>query len=158
LTAVTTPARPARITAARPDDAAGIRALLRAADLPDEDFADHLAHFLVARRNGAVVGAVGFERHGRAALLRSLVVAPAARGAGLGGRLVTRLAEAAARAGAARFFLLTTTAEEFFARRGFRRIERARVPAAIAATREFHSLCPASAVCLTRRVAEAPGS
>ncbi len=147
-----TTSRAARISAARPDDAPAIRALLRAADLPAEDFAEHLAHFLVARRADAVVGAVGFERHARDALLRSLVVAPETRGAGVGGRLVSRLAAAAARTGAKRFYLLTTTAEAFFARRGFRKIPRAEVPAAIAATTEFHNLCPVSAVCMTRAV------
>jgi len=143
------------LAAAGPDDVPAIAALLRAAALPHEDFAAHLAHFLVARRGGRVVGAVGFERHGRSALLRSLVVAPARRGAGLGGRLVRRLATAARRGGIRRFYLLTTTAERFFSKRGFRRIARARVPAAIAATREFHSLCPASAVCMTRALTAA---
>ena len=79
-----------------------IAALLREAELPHEDFAGHLAHFLVVRQAGEVVGAVGFELHGRDALLRSLVVAPALRGAGLGGRLVRRLdAPGAVRGGAA---------------------------------------------------------
>ncbi len=141
------------IAPAAPDDAPAIGALLRTADLPAEDFTDHLAHFLVARRGGAVVGAVGFERHGRAALLRSLVVTPGLRGGGLGGELVRRLAAEARREGVERFYLLTTTAETFFARRGFEKTARAAVPAAIAGTREFQSLCPVSAVCMTRPVA-----
>jgi amino-acid N-acetyltransferase len=143
------------IHAAAPDDAAAIGALLREAELPHEDFAGHLANFLVARRADEVVGAVGFERHGRSALLRSLVVAPALRGHGLGDRLVRRLATVARRKGVTRFYLLTTTAEAFFARRGFKKIGRPAVPAAIAATREFNSLCPASAVCMTGAVAAA---
>jgi len=143
------------LAAAGPDDVPAIAALLRVAALPHEDFAEYLAHFLVARRAGRVVGAVGFERHGRAALLRSLVVAPAWRGAGLGGRLVRRLTAEARRSGIRRFYLLTTTAEMFFAKRGFRKIPRGSVPAAIAATREFNSLCPASAVCMTRALAAA---
>ncbi len=140
------------IASAAPEDVPAIGALLRAADLPAEDFADHLANFLVARSGGAVVGAVGFERHGGAALLRSLVVAPARRGAGLGDALVRRLAAQARRDGVERFYLLTTTAEAFFARRGFAKIPRAEVPAGIAGTAEFRSLCPASAVCLARAV------
>ena len=146
------------ISAAAPEDAAAIAALLREAELPHEDFAGHLANFLVARRAGAVVGAVGFERHGRSALLRSLVVAPALRGHGLGDRLVRRLAAVSRREGVTRFYLLTTTAEAFFARRGFKKIARPAVPAAIAATREFNSLCPVSAVCMTRAVAIAAKS
>ena len=146
---------PTVIAAATAADTAAIGALLRAAGLPAEDFADHLGQFLVARRNGTVVGAVGCERHGADALLRSLVVAPGLRGHGLGGRLVNRLAAAVRRGGGRRFYLLTTTAEAFFTRRGFRRTDRAQVPAAIAATREFRRLCPASAVCMARPVTPA---
>lgn len=155
---VKTVAAPAVISAALPADAAAIAALLRGADLPHRDFAGHLAHFLVVRQAGEVVGAVGLERHGRNALLRSLVVAPAQRGAGLGGRLVRRLEDRARFLGLRRLYLLTTTAEAFFARRGFRRIARGAVPAAIAATREFRSLCPVSAVCMARAVAPAAKS
>lgn len=99
-----------------------------------------------------VVGAVGYERHGNDALLRSLVVAPARRGTGLGDTLVQQLAEVAAADGVGQFYLLTTTAEKFFAACGFRVIARDRVPPAIAATEEFRRLCPASAVCLARAV------
>lgn len=139
-------------TAAGPKDVAAVTALLRAANLPHEDFADHLEHFLVARRAGEVVGAIGFELHGADALLRSLVVAPDLRGAGLGGQLVERLNAAAQAQGVKRFFLLTTTAETFFARRGFQKADRRSVPAAIAGTKEFNSLCPVSAICMTRTV------
>jgi amino-acid N-acetyltransferase len=140
------------ISAAVPEDGPAITTLLRDADLPHEDHAEHLANFLVARCDGVVVGAVGFELHGRDALLRSLVVAPAHRGTGLGGELVDRLAAEARWRAAKRFYLLTTTAETFFARRGFERIVRLEVPAAIASTREFNSLCPSSAICMTRPV------
>ena len=137
---------------AQPADGVAIEALLKAADLPHEDFAQHLAHFIIARSGGVVVGAVGYERHGDDALLRSLVVEPSCRGTGLGDALVRRLAEAAVVAGVRQFYLLTTTAEGFFAQRGFRVIARDLVPPAIAATEEFRRLCPASAVCLTRPV------
>lgn len=140
------------LSPARPADEAAIRALLREAGLPDEDFAAHLAHFLVVRSGEALLGAVGYERHGADGLLRSLVVAPAARGGGLGGRLVAELTKRARAAGLSRFYLLTTTAEAFFRSRGYTRVERAAVPAAVAATPEFQSLCPASAVCLVREI------
>lgn len=131
-------------------DAAAIGALLMPAGLPHEDFAGHIAHFIVARRNGVIVGAVGCEVCGPDALLRSLVVAPEARGEGVGSRLVQALARQVAARGVARLYLLTTTAEAFFRDRGFVRIERAAVPPAVAATQEFRSLCPATAVCMTR--------
>jgi N-acetylglutamate synthase-like GNAT family acetyltransferase len=145
-------AAPVELSAALPEDVPAIAVLLREAGLPDEDFADHLAHFLVARRRGEIVGAVGFEHHGGDALLRSLVVAPALRDAGLGGRLVDRLIAEARAGGVKRFLLLTTTAERFFAKRGFDRTARQTVPEAIAATKEFNSLCPVSAVSMTRNL------
>jgi amino-acid N-acetyltransferase len=146
------PASRLTVAAAASGDAAAVAALLREAGLPHEDFADHLAYFLVARRQGEIVGAIGFELHGTDALLRSLVVAPAHRGAGLGDRLVKRLTASARRQGVRRFYLLTTTAETFFLKRGFEKIDRRSVPAAIAGAKEFNSLCPVSAVCLTRPV------
>ena len=138
------------ISAAAQKDISAITALLRAADLPHTDFRDHLQHFLVVRRGSEIVGAIGFELHGADALLRSLVVAPTLRGAGLGGGLVNQLTKAARAKEVERFFLLTMTAESFFAKRGFRKIGRETVPAGIAGTKEFNSLCPVSAVCMTR--------
>ncbi len=139
------------ITPAVAGDAPAIAALLREAGLPHADFAPHLAHFLVARDRSAVVaGAIGAEIYGAEALLRSLVVARAQRGAGLGGTLFEALERAAEPWGVERWWLLTTTAEKFFAARGFRATLRAAVPAAMAATGEFLGLCPAVATCWSR--------
>ena len=147
-----TTTNPVSIESAQPADEAAVRRLLQQADLPHEDFAAHLRHFLVARHDGAVVGAVGFERHGRDALLRSLAVAAGWRGDGLGGALLRRIQDEAQRLGVQQFYLLTVTAEKFFSRHWFQRIARDRVPAAVAASPEFQGLCPASAVCMTRTV------
>jgi amino-acid N-acetyltransferase len=143
------------IAPAAPTDLRAIAALLRAADLPPEDIGPHLGHFFVARKGGAIVGAIGLEVYAPDGLLRSLVVAPAHRGRGLGDELVRRLGRTAADWGVERFWLLTTTAEAFFARRGFRVAPRAGVPAEIAATHEFKSLCPSTAICMARARAEA---
>src|SRR5581483_11049826 len=136
------------IEPAGPADAGAIAHLLCDARLPHEDFAAHWRTFLVARRGGDVVGAIGAEVLGAEALLRSLVVAPAERGGGLGGRLVDALERAGMEWGVARWWLLTMTAEDYFARRGFQAVERSTAPAAVAATREFRTLCPASAACM----------
>lgn len=138
------------IEAARAEDVTAIAGLLREASLPEEDFARHVAHFLVARHEGEVVGAIGAEVYGEEALLRSLVVRAEVRGAGLGDKLVRELERAAAKWGVRRWWLLTTTAEAFFVKRGFGRVRREEVPAPIAATEEFRGLCPSIAVCLWR--------
>jgi amino-acid N-acetyltransferase len=96
------------------------------------------------------IGAAGLETYGNAGLLRSVVVAPAARGKGWGQQLVeNRLAYARA-SGIERVFLLTTTAPRYFERLGFTIAMRSEAPVALAHSREFASVCPASATCLVR--------
>lgn len=131
-------------------DLRAIAALLSEASLPHEDFAAHLAHFLVARRGGELIGVIGAELHGADALLRSLAVIPTDRGVGLGGRLVEEIERAGAEWGVKQWWLLTTTAEAFFARRGFTVVPRTQAPPSIASTQEFRDLCPASAVFMSR--------
>ena len=139
------------IASAAAEDAAAIAALLREADLPHEDFLPHLGHFLVARAPGGdVAGAIGAEVYGAEALLRSFVVAPERRGQGVGHALFAALERAGADWGVARWWLLTTTAEKFFAAQGFHATPRAAAPPAIAATGEFQGLCPSVASCWSR--------
>jgi amino-acid N-acetyltransferase len=105
-----------------------------------------MKHFFYAGSSDRPQGLVGIEIHGADALLRSLVVAPGMRATGLGTALVRR-AESHARAQGVRgMYLLTTTAELFFARRGYARRGRAEAPAGIRATREFADICPASSI------------
>lgn len=131
-----------RATAA---DERAVLALLAASSLPGDGVADHLDDFLVAEADGAVVGVAGLERYGDAALLRSVAVSAGARGAGLGGLLTKRVLESAAVAGVRAVYLLTTTAEDYFPRHGFRRIDRASVPAPVRGSVEFREACPSTA-------------
>lgn len=135
-------------------DTAAVVALLRSCELPADDIADHLDEVLVARDGDEIVATIGLEPFGDVGLLRSLAVAPRWRGRGLGDGLCHRLEERAVVLGLRRLYLLTTTASAYFARRGWREVERDRVPAAIRATREFSSLCPASAVVMFRDLQE----
>ena len=143
--AVTSPGD-ASIRAATPEDAASVRDLLRAAFLPVDGIPDDLAHFLVAEREGRIVGAIGLEPYGDAALLRSAVVHADLRGTGVGERLVQTLLAGARGAQVRTVILLTTTAEAWFPRFGFTRITREDAPAAVHASAEFRGACPASAV------------
>ena len=123
-----------------------IAALLKAATLPYEDIDAHLDDFVVAVDGRRVVGAVGLERLGAAGgLLRSLVVSDSERGRGLGEGLYAQIVARARRLGLDELYLMTTTAEKFFARRGFVRIDRATAEPVLKNTREWRDLCPASA-------------
>lgn len=129
-----------------------VHALLTENKLPLDGVGDCLDCFVVAEHDGALVGVAGTERceAGEYALLRSVAVADAWKGKGLGRALVTwAIADAEAR-GARALYLLTTTAEHYFPSFGFRQTERAGVPAAVQATVEFASACPASAVVMMR--------
>jgi amino-acid N-acetyltransferase len=129
---------------ATPDDLSGVLALLREASLP-QDIEPHFPSFVVAEANDEVIGAVGLELLGRSALLRSLVVAPEWRKAGVGASLIERAIDQASARSFEKLFLLTTDAAPFFERFGFREVERAEAPTEIQMTREFRELCPASA-------------
>ena len=142
------------IRAARSDDLGAIKALLAENELPVADVeAALLVDFLVAEdAGGKIVGSVGLERFGHSALLRSLATARKAREAGLGTRLLAH-AELMARASdVSELWLLTTTAAGFFRRAEYADVDRGTAPADVQASAQFAELCPASAVCLTKRL------
>ena len=82
-----------------------------------------------------------------------MTVAPEARGTGLGHRLTEAALALADRLGAPAVFLLTTTAERFFPRFGFRVVSRDEVPPGVQQSVEFRSACPASATVMRRGTA-----
>ncbi len=143
---------PTAIRPAAPDDLPALQELLRAAALPATDVGQGPQAFLLAWEGGRLVGSVGLELHGRDGLLRSLAVVPGMRGRGLGTELLRRALELAAARGVVEVYLLTTTAERWFAALEFARIEREQVPAALQATPEFAALCPSTAACMVRRL------
>lgn len=132
------------------DDWEAISSLLKRKGLPVAGARDHLAQFLVAEDDSGLVGVGGLEVYGDAALLRSLVVATS--GEGLGTVLVEHLIARARAMGVSELVLLTTTAARFFPRFGFAAIERADVPPALLASREFQGACPSSAQAIRLRI------
>lgn len=133
---------------------AEIEALLRAGDLPVGDLdANEQVHLFASRHDdGALAGVIGVEIHGRSGLLRSLAVASTSRRAGVGRALVDHAEGWASRSGLTALYLLTTTADGFFRRLGYRELPRSAAPQAIRATAEFSSLCPASASLMSKRL------
>ena len=125
-----------------------LEALLGSNALPTEDCAEQTGNFYGIFDLDRLIAAGGLEPADEYCLLRSVVVAPAYRGRGLGRGMTEFLLERARAAGCARVFLLTETAADYFARFGFEPVARDGVPAPIAQTRQFASLCPDSASCL----------
>ncbi|MFD1145126.1 arsenic resistance N-acetyltransferase ArsN2 [Larkinella insperata] len=143
---------PVIIQNARPEDREAVGTLLEQAHLLTDDLPADLTDFVLAKTTDGCVGVAGLERFGPVALLRSVAVAPTHQGRHIAARLVGHLLETAAEAGLSDLFLITTTADGFFARHGFQPVDRQTVPVAIRQTRQFSELCPASAVVMKRAV------
>ncbi|HVS30534.1 MAG TPA: arsenic resistance N-acetyltransferase ArsN2 [Thermoanaerobaculia bacterium] len=136
------------IAAATESDVGEIKRLLMESDLPTAGVDEHWRTFIVARDGDRVVGCGGSETYQVAALIRSIVVEPGYRQHGLGRKIVRQLLDRLASRGLREFYLLTTTAEAYFARRGFKKIDRDEVHPQLLASRELQDACPASATCM----------
>ena len=122
-------------------------ALLARAKLPVADLsAASISRFLVATIDESIAALIGLECFGSIGLLRSLVVDPEFRGAGLGRVLVEKLESQASDQGISQLWLLTIDADGWFQRLGYEARRRDEAPALIAQTAEFVSLCPGDAV------------
>ena len=137
---------------AGPDTLEYVESLLARNDLPTRDVRSHPEWFYIGRDGGDRVGVGGVEVHGTAGLLRSVVVERGAREKGYGNALCAALEARARREGVETLYLLTTTAGDFFAGRGYARIDRAAAPAAIRETTEFAEVCPATATCMRKEL------
>ena len=124
-------------------------ARLKEAGLLTDDLEDGNARYFSNDDKSAFGGLVV---SGDVGLLRSLVVAPEKRKTGTGRALLIGLVAQARVLGVRDLWLLTETAEGFFAHCGFTKAERSAAPGPIAATRQFHDLCPSTATLMRMRI------
>ncbi|MBI1809115.1 MAG: GNAT family N-acetyltransferase [Gemmatimonadetes bacterium] len=134
-------------------DLSAVLALLAEAKLPPDGAELWIDHFIVAERDGDVVGCAGLELYGDDALLRSVATAPSVRGTGLGAQLVERAADHARAMRIADLYLLTTSAESWFTRLGFDRVPRESVPASVRQSVQFSLVTCSSATAMRRSLA-----
>jgi arsenate reductase len=128
-------------------------AALSGASLPVEDLAlpgRQFYRFTTAL--GETVGFGGVEGLGPDRLIRSFVVLPGRRGKGYGRAMAQMLERLAEEDGARNLHLLTTGAAAFFEKAGYEKRDRSEVPAAIAASEEFVTLCPGTAAYMVKPV------
>ena len=136
------------ISPATPADVDAIKALLAENDLPLDGVDEHWKTFLVARDGDSIVACGGAEAYQFAALIRSVAVKDGHRRNGIGRRIVRQLLDRLASRGLREFYLLTTTAEAYFKKRGFKTIDRDEVHPQLLTSREFQGACPDTAVCM----------
>jgi N-acetylglutamate synthase-like GNAT family acetyltransferase len=134
---------------ATPADADALRTFLSAAGLP-EDVDPSRQEFLLATQGDAIVGSAALEVRRGDALLRSLAVAPALRGQGLGDALLERMIAHARAIHVDTVWLLVESAQPWFEKRGFAAVDRAAAPPALASSSQFRSAACAAARLLRR--------
>ncbi len=142
------------IRLSRPADLQAVEALLSTASLPLAGVKEHFPAFLVADRQGGIVGAIGMELYGRTGLLRSLVVTTALRSTGIGGALYDAMMTEAHNRGVSEVVLLTTTASPYFARKGFRVVQKESVRGEVTRSLEFTGACPSTATVMRRAIGQ----
>ena len=99
-----------------------------------------------------LIGCVGLEQFGEIGLLRSLAVNDQNRGKGIGKMLVGFLEKECPDKGILSLFLLTETAEEFFAKQKYLVIDRAHTPQELKQSAEFSYLCSDSAILMMKKL------
>lgn len=123
-------------------DYSAIVDLLKNSRLPSADLIESCVHLFVGNaEDGDVIASIGLEKYGSVGLLRSLAVNHLYRNQKAGDRLLKHVLAHCHLEGINDLYLLTTTAEKY----SFVRVNRADVPESVRQTKEFESICPASA-------------
>ena len=87
-------------------------------------------------------------------LLRSVVVEPGSRGAGMGRKLIAALEDEARLGRATALWLLTEDGATFFEQLGYEAAPRTSAPPVVRASRQFQGLCSASAALLRKTLVQ----
>ena len=140
------------IEPAAAEDFPSVCALLESEQLPISDLRNDMKHFYLAIVGDTTVGAIGLDPYGSSGLLRSMIVLPEYRHMGIAAHLVETLETHAKQLAIKDLFLITNTADGFFTKIGFRKIQRDQLPATVAGSAEFNGLCPESSSIMKKTI------
>jgi amino-acid N-acetyltransferase len=140
------------IEPAAAEDFSSVCALLESEQLPVSDLRKDMEHFFLAIVGDTTVGSIGLDPYGTSGLLRSMIVLPEFRKMGIAAHLVETLETHAKRQSINELFLITNTAEHFFSKMGFRKIQRDQLPDNVASSAEFNGLCPTSSSIMKKSI------
>mgnify|MGYP001403566701 CR=1 FL=1 len=125
--------------------------LLHDNQLPTEDIFEQKIKFFIALINNVIVGTIGVEKYQHTGLQRSLAVDKEFRNLHIGKKLLNHLFDYCSAEKIRKLYLLTTTAEEYFTRFGFQKIDRVNIPEVISQTKEFQDICPLTATTMYKK-------
>lgn len=133
------------------DDKPVILQLLKENHLPYEDISDSmLQEYRIAKEKNLIIGCIGIQRDAEFALLRSFCIQNSYRNLGIGKTIYSMLENECKSNGIKELYLLTSTAESFFLKRGFLTIDRTNAPEFLKNSSEFQYVCPTSAICMKK--------
>lgn len=134
------------------EDYPELEKLLEENNLPFQDLLSSNIEFIVATYKENIVGCIGLEIKGHNGLLRSFAVSGDFKNKAIGNRLFELLRSKAQTVGIMKLHLLTTTAELYFLRKGFKNEDRKNTPAEINESTEFSEICPSNSIYLTLNI------
>ncbi len=135
------------------DDLDKINNLLNHYKLVTQDIDLNKQVYVKLVADNEIVAIGGLELHLPYGLLRSIAVKPGHSKKGYANQICEKLEQLALAANVTELYLLTETAELFFAHRGFETLKRDNVPNVIKLTPQFSSLCPDSAAVMHKQIA-----
>ncbi|MHA2225816.1 MAG: arsenic resistance N-acetyltransferase ArsN2 [Candidatus Hodarchaeales archaeon] len=141
-----------KITKAKNDDLKNVLKLLKEVELTVEGVSDHFPNFFVMKNGEQIIGCAGIEIYEDVGLLRSIAVHSSFQNEGLGHQLVGTIHDFSIEKGLKEIYLLTETAENFFMKLNYTVIPREKADPRVKQSIEFTSACPASAVCMMKRI------
>ena len=114
--------------------------------LPTEDLYAEYVQLYGYFSEQELIGCIGLEHYKDALLLRSLAVAKDRATCGVGTMLAEYVGRYAFNNGKKSIYLLTDSADGFFARLGYTVYDRAKAPESIRNTKQFAELCAESSI------------
>ena len=135
------------IKIAEQDDFLQIHELLNCNGLPVDGVNTETGEYYIASGQN-IMGIIGFESYGTAALIRSLAVDPQFRKSGIARKLIEHVLRVLRGDGFNEVYLLTNTAEKYLNKYGFIKINRDDVPANVLETSALGDACPKSSTCM----------
>ena len=126
--------------------------LLEDNNLPSSDIKDlNFESFFGLYIDDTLEGIVGLEVYGELALLRSLAV-NSKKSSGIGSILLENIDSFSKSKNINTLYLLTTTADKYFLKKGYSIIDKKEAPQIIQNTKEFNSICPDSSIFMKKEL------
>lgn len=126
--------------------------LLLESGLPVDDIQQAPILFFGIRNAQKLLAVAALEIYYPHAIVRSVAVEKNQQNKGIGSKLIDYLEEKAISLKIEELYLLTTTADDFFRKKGYSDNQKLACPEKIHQSEEFKNLCPDSAISLSKKL------